>query len=85
MSGVDTGPYWGEPVGSGVDEDAPAPAPARPRRRRGRRIKYRLGWIRRSASLLELVILWVILAAIVSGIFAGIVAGISLALHHVGG
>ncbi|MHB1928935.1 MAG: hypothetical protein ACYDEN_09500 [Acidimicrobiales bacterium] len=90
MSDLETGvigPAWGAPVSAEpvplVDE-VPAPA-SRPRRRRIRRIRYRVGMFRRTASLLELVILWAILAAIVSAVFAGIVAGISLALHRVGG
>ena len=87
MSGVGTGPYWGEPVKADPADVAPVAGPRRPRprRRRSPRIRYRLGFLRRSTSLVELLILWAILAAVVSGIFAGIIAGVSLALHHVGG
>lgn len=87
MDTAGIGPVWGEPVGAEalrlVDE-RPLPV-GRPSRRRTRRVKYRLGFARRTASLAELVILWAILAAIVSGVFAGAVAGISLVLHHLGG
>lgn len=87
MSDVDAGPFWGDPVAADPP-DVIEEGPARRRRRRRwrrRRIRYRVGFLHRTASLLELVILWAILAAVVSGLFAGIVAGLSLALHRLGG
>ncbi len=87
MDTAGIGPVWGEPVGAEplpLLDERPLPV-GRPSRRRTRRIRHRLGFARRTASLAELVILWAILAAIVSGVFAGIVAGISLVLHHLGG
>jgi hypothetical protein len=62
----------------------PGPPPTGRRRRRlgGRRIRYRVGALRRTGSHVELVMLSLVLAAVLAAVLGAGVAGLVALVHH---